>query len=272
MNSTPDILKKILAQKTLEIQARRKLIGFQELTDRLPEAASVRGFCAAIERKLSDNLPAVVAEIKKASPSKGVIRQHFVPGEIAQSYEKGGAACLSVLTDVNFFQGADEYLIEARNACDLPVIRKDFIIDPYQVMEARVIGADCILLIVSALEDTQMQELNSVAQELMLDVLIEVHNEKEMERALHLEPAMIGINNRNLRTFEVSLLTTINMLSMVPESSILVTESGILTHADVHLMRNNNVNCFLVGETFMRHDDPGEHLRSLFFNQQSGTD
>jgi len=209
-------------------------------------------------------MPAVIAEIKKASPSKGVIRENFDPVAIARSYEKGGATCLSVLTDVDFFQGADAYLQQAREACTLPVIRKDFIIDPYQVYEARTIGADCVLLIVAALSDAQLQELSQLAEQVGLDVLVEVHDEAELHRALKLNTPLIGINNRNLRTFDVSLQTTIDLLPLIPDDRIVVTESAIHTPQDVNFMRKHNVNAFLVGEAFMRADDPGVKLAELF--------
>ena len=208
----------------------------------------------------------MIAEIKKASPSKGVIRENFNPAEIATSFQSGGAACLSVLTDRDFFQGSADYLKAAREACDLPVIRKDFIIDEYQVYEARAMGADCILLIVAALGDAQMAELNGLAHHLEMDVLIEAHDETELLRALALSPTLVGINNRDLRTFDVSLDTTLDLLSKVPEDCLVVTESGILGTDDVALMRRNNVNAFLVGEAFMRAGDPGQKMRELFFD------
>lgn len=264
MAGTPDILKKILKRKVEEIDERSKAISHETLLQRIERASPVRGFINAIENKLANNQPAVIAEIKKASPSKGVIRENFDPAAIAESYEKGGAACLSVLTDVDFFQGSDDYLQQARNACSLPVIRKDFVIDPYQVVEARVIGADCILLIVAALEDQQMQRLYSQAKDLGMDVLVEVHDREELERALQLDAKLIGINNRNLRTFETRLETTLELLPVIPEDRIVVTESAIHTRDDVALMRNNKVNTFLVGEAFMRASEPGEKLAELF--------
>ncbi|MCY1427106.1 Indole-3-glycerol phosphate synthase [compost metagenome] len=208
----------------------------------------------------------MIAEVKKASPSKGVLRENFVPAEIARSYQEGGAACLSVLTDVDFFLGSDAYLKEARAACKLPVIRKDFMIDPYQVVEARAIGADCILLIVSALEDARMAELAAVAKDFNLDVLVEVHDREELERALNtLDTPLVGINNRNLHTFEVSLDTTLDLLPSIPRDRLVVTESGILNRADVELMEVSEVYAFLVGEAFMRADEPGTELKRLFF-------
>ncbi|MGH8106068.1 MAG: indole-3-glycerol phosphate synthase TrpC [Arenimonas sp.] len=259
-----DILNKILARKAEEIRARAETVSLSTLKAQCEEATSTRGFTAALHRKIDAGQAAVIAEIKKASPSKGVIRADFHPAEIAKSYEQGGAACLSVLTDIDFFQGADAYLQQARAACSLPVLRKDFTIDPYQVYEARTLGADCILLIVAALGDAQMVDLNHLAMDLGMDVLVEVHDVDELERALQMDAPLIGINNRNLRTFEVSLDTTIAMKDMVPKDRLLVTESGILVRDDVQLMRRNDVNAFLVGETFMRAENPGEALASVF--------
>jgi len=265
MSNTPDILKKILARKDEEVAERSKKVSVAELKKRLAEADAPRGFVAAMQKKISAGDPAIIAEIKKASPSKGVIRENFVPADIAKSYAAAGAACLSVLTDVDFFQGGDEYLKQARAACNLPVIRKDFITHEYQVYEARAIGADCILLIVAALEDAQMRRLNELAQQLGMDVLIEVHDEAELHRALPLGNKLIGINNRNLRTFDVTLDTTLELLDQISDDFIVVTESGILAPADVQLMRDNDVHGFLVGEAFMRADDPGAELSRLFF-------
>ena len=225
----------------------------------------MRGFIRAIEQKLANKQAAVIAEAKKASPSKGIIRDPFDPAAIAQSYEQGGACCLSVLTDQDFFQGHEDYLISARAACSLPVIRKDFIVDPYQVVEARAIGADCILLIVSALEQPQLKKLADLAKEWRLDVLIEVHNHEELMRALDLDLKLIGINNRNLHNFETSLETTYQLLKDIPQDRIVVTESGIHQQEDVKAMQAHGVNSFLVGEAFMRAKDPGEKLKSLFF-------
>ena len=224
----------------------------------------MRGFIAAIERRIAAGQAAVIAEIKKASPSKGVLREDFKPAEIASSYQRHGAACLSVLTDRDFFQGGEDYLQQAREACSLPVIRKDFIIDPYQVVEARAIDADCILLIVAALDDAMLQRLLDQAHELQMDVLGEVHDETELDRALATGARLIGINNRNLRTFETSLATTLDMLDRIPDDRIVVTESGIHTRDDVQLMRDHGVNTFLVGEAFMKADDPGQKLAELF--------
>lgn len=264
-SSTPDILLKILARKQAEITARIKLVGVNQLQKKLASASAPRGFIQALHDKNAQGLSAVIAEIKKASPSQGVIRENFNPVLIAESYADAGAACLSVLTDVDFFQGHDDYLVAARNACSLPVIRKDFIIDEYQIFEARTLGADCILLIVAALEDKALKHLYQVASELGMDVLVEVHDQQELDRAMKLGLSLVGINNRNLRTFETSLSTTIDLLGQIPDDCTVVTESGIHTSADVKLMRDHNVNSFLVGEAFMRADQPGEALRSLFF-------
>ncbi|MGK0444254.1 MAG: indole-3-glycerol phosphate synthase [Bermanella sp.] len=263
--NTPTILKKIIDRKWQEVKERSAKVSINELANQAKYSDKPRGFKAALEAKMAAGHAAVIAEIKKASPSKGVLREHFVPADIAQSYEQGGAACLSVLTDVDFFQGSDVFLQQARQACSLPVLRKDFMVDPYQIVEARAIEADCILLIVSALSDAQMQELNQCALELGMDVLVEVHDEAEFERAMDLPPNILGINNRNLHTFDLSLDTTFDLLPKVPEGTLLVTESGILGPNDVKAMRDKNVHSFLVGETFMRADDPGAHLKTLFF-------
>ena len=260
-----DILNTILARKAEEVAVRRAQVPLAALQARLAEAPPLRGFARALHQSIADGDPAVIAEVKKASPSKGVIRPDFRPAEIAMSYEMGGASCLSVLTDVDFFQGSDAYLQQARNACSLPVLRKDFVIDPYQIVEARVLGADCVLLIVSALDDHQLADLSNTALELGLDVLVEVHDVDELERALQVPVPLIGINNRNLRTFEVSLDTTLAMKDMVPADRLLVTESGITGPQDVARMRSAGVNAFLVGEAFMRFDEPGVGLRELFF-------
>ena len=259
-----DILRKILARKAQEVAARQAQISLQTLKDCLPGAPTVRGFADAIARRLATGGAAVIAEIKKASPSKGLLRADFRPAEIAASYERGGATCLSVLTDVDFFQGADEYLQQARDACGLPVLRKDFMLDPYQVYEARVLGADCILLIVAALGDAQMQELALIAQDLGMDILVEVHDADELARALMLDTPLIGVNNRNLRTFETRLDTTLDLLAQIPANRIVVTESGIHTPADVARMRKHGVHAFLVGEAFMKAAVPGEKLQELF--------
>ncbi|MGN6082973.1 indole-3-glycerol phosphate synthase TrpC [Trinickia sp.] len=258
-----DILERIIAVKREEVRAAQLSAPLEEL--RL-EASSrdVRDFVGALRAKHEAGAAAVIAEVKKASPSKGVLREHFVPADIARSYEQGGAACLSVLTDVQFFQGSAAYLEAARAACALPVLRKDFIVDPYQVVEARAMGADAILLIAAALSLTQMQELEAFAHSLGLAVLVEVHDRAELTQALTLKTPLIGINNRNLRTFETSLDTTLGMLDALPDDRIVVTESGILSRADVERMRASSVHTFLVGEAFMRADDPGAALSQMF--------
>lgn len=267
MSDTPDILKKIIKRKLEEVEERRALVSLVDMKRRVERAKTTlapRSFAYALQRKVQTGQAAVIAEIKKASPSKGVIRENFVPAEIATSYERGGAACLSVLTDVDFFQGSDVYLKEARESCGLPVLRKEFIIDTYQIYEARGMGADCILLIVACLTDEQLKEFTALAIELEMDVLVEVHDAEELQRALPLDLPMIGINNRNLRTFETSLDTTIELLKQIPDDCIVVTESGIHSKEDVALMQQHNVNAFLVGEAFMRADEPGEKLAELF--------
>jgi len=261
-----DILNTILARKAEEIAERRIRVPLAEVVARAADASPVRGFANALQAAIAQGEPAVIAEVKKASPSKGVIRPEFHPADIAVSYELGGASCLSVLTDIDFFQGADEYLRQAREACTLPVLRKDFTIDAYQVHEARALGADCMLLIVGALEDAQLADLSSLALSLGMDVLVEVHDIDELERAIQVPVPLIGINNRNLRTFEVSLDTTLSMRAAVPRDRVLVTESGILTPADVALMRGQGIHAFLVGEAFMRAEEPGDALRELFFS------
>ena len=260
----PDILKKIVARKREEIVERRARTSLEALRERAAQANPARGFAAALERRIRTGRAAVIAEVKKASPSKGVLREAFDPARIAASYEQGGAACLSVLTDRDFFQGQEEHLQQARSACRLPVLRKDFVVDPYQVYEARAIGADAILLIVACLEDRVMAELADLAGELGMDVLIEVHNVAELERALPLDLPLVGVNNRNLRTFETRLETTWELLERIPKERTVVTESGIHTPADVAIMRERGVQVFLVGEAFMRADRPGEKLRELF--------
>lgn len=264
MSDTPDILKKIIERKREEVAERQATIPLAEQQQRAREGVSVRDFVRAIEQRLANNQAAVIAEIKKASPSKGVMRDPFAPAEIARSYEQGGAACLSVLTDVDFFQGSDDYLQQARDACALPVLRKDFMIDPYQVYEARAIGADCILLIVAVLDDAQMRELHDLACQLGMAVLVEVHDAEELQRALKLETPLIGINNRDLRTFETRLETTLELLASIPDDRIVVTESGIHTPDDVKHLRDNRVHTFLVGEAFMVAKDPGARLKVLF--------
>ena len=264
MSGTPDILKRILARKREEIAERAENLPLDELIARVPAALPARGFADAIRRRLATGRPAVIAEIKKASPSKGALRADFDPAAIAASYARHGATCLSVLTDADFFQGSDVHLRAARAACTLPVLRKDFTVDPYPVYEARAIGADAILLIVAALGDAQLQDLAAVAREVGLDVLVEVHDAAELERALALGTSLIGINNRDLRTFETHLETTFNLLSRVPPDRIVVTESGILAPGDVRALRSKGVNAFLVGEAFMRATDPGAKLAELF--------
>ncbi|MGA9033675.1 MAG: indole-3-glycerol phosphate synthase TrpC [Sulfuricaulis sp.] len=264
MNDTPDILRKILARKREEIDARASRLPLPALRQRTGSTPAPRGFLQAIRNRLAADRPAVIAEIKKASPSKGLLRADFRPTDIARSYERHGATCLSVLTDVDFFQGADEHLQQARAACALPVLRKDFTMDAYQVYEARVIGADAILLIVAALEDSRMRELAMLATDLGMDVLVEVHDERELDRALALDTPLIGINNRDLRTFKTNLETTFSLLKKIPPDRIVVTESGIGTPGDVALLRAQGVNAFLVGETFMTADDPGAKLEELF--------
>ena len=258
------ILDTILARKRDEVAARRQQVSQFELKARAASAPPVRGFADAIAGKIAAGLPAVIAEVKKASPSKGVIRAEFDPAAIARSYQVGGAACLSVLTDVDFFQGSDAFLQQARAACTLPVLRKDFIVDAYQVYEARVLGADCVLLIAAALDDVQLSEYAFIADALGMDVLVEVHDLDELERALPVPAPLLGINNRNLKTFEVALQTTLDLQHAVPADRVLVTESGILAPADVARMRNADVHAFLVGEAFMRQPDPGAALRELF--------
>jgi indole-3-glycerol phosphate synthase len=264
-----DILDKIVATKKIEIAHNLKKISLgnqREIAQSNNQDVLLkpRGFIRAIENKISAGKAGVIAEIKKASPSKGILRENFHPAEIAHSYEKHGATCLSVLTDEDYFQGCNAYLQEARAACSIPVLRKDFMIDSYQIYEARAIGADAILLIVACLELNQMKELEACAHEQGLDVLVEVHNAPELEQALELKTPLLGINNRNLKTFEVTLQTTLSLLPMVPKDKILVTESGILGSADVQLMRGKQINAFLVGEAFMRATDPGAALSELF--------
>lgn len=264
MSQTPDILKTILRRKTEELIERSRRVPIREMSQRAAARSPARGFSEALTRRIRAGEPAVIAEIKRASPSKGLLRQDYRPREIARSYETGGAAALSILTDSDFFQGADAHLSEARDACKLPVLRKDFTIDAYQVYEARAIGADCILLIVSCLGDAQLAELSGLAAHLNMDVLVEVHDADELDRALALDPVLLGINNRDLRSFETSLDTTLKLLGRVPAGVTVVTESGIHTPEDVALMRRHGVDAFLVGEAFMRADDPGKKLAELF--------
>lgn len=264
MSDTPDILKRILARKVEEIDERIRKTGMEELGERVATAGAPRGFILHLQDKLQAGQAAVIAEIKKASPSRGILREDFNPGQIATSYEKGGAACLSVLTDVDFFKGADAYLQQARAACSLPVLRKDFIVDPYQIYEARVLGADAVLLIVAALSDAMILELLQLTRHLGMDALVEVHDAEELQRALAVPAPLLGINNRDLRSFETSLDVTLDLLEQIPEDRIVVTESGIHTAEDVVLMRSRGVNAFLVGEAFMKAPEPGERLAELF--------
>ena len=265
MAKIPDILDEILKRKFEEITERSKRCSLAEMCERVDGAGPVRGFTNRISMTIAAGQAAVIAEIKKASPSKGLLREDFKPDVIARSYQRGGATCLSVLTDHDFFQGHEDYLQQARAACELPVLRKDFIIDPYQVYEARYIGADCILLIVAALDDDTLYALSHLAMGLALDVLVEVHDHAELERALLLpQMVLIGINNRNLRTFDTSLQVTLDLLDAIPDDRIVVTESGIHRPEDVALMRANHVDAFLVGEAFMRAEDPGSELKRLF--------
>ena len=259
-----DILQRIVEVKREEIAAARSKLGAGDLQELARARTAPRGFAAAMRAKVARGDAAVIAEIKKASPSKGVLRENFDPAEIATTYAKHGAACLSVLTDVQFFQGHADYLKAARAACTLPVIRKDFLIDPYQVVEARAMGADAVLLIAACLSDGQMSELEEAAIEQGLDVLVEVHDGAELDRALRLKTPLVGINNRNLRTFEVTLQATLELMAGVPADRLLVTESGILVQADVAKMRSAGVHAFLVGEAFMRAADPGAALEALF--------
>ncbi|MDX1354780.1 MAG: indole-3-glycerol phosphate synthase TrpC [Halomonas venusta] len=263
--ATPTILTRILARKDEEVAERRQAVSEAELLALADKQSAPRGFIAALNARIAAGDAAVIAEVKKASPSKGVIREDFHPDDIAKRYAEGGAACLSVLTDADFFQGHEDFLIAARDACDLPVIRKDFITHGYQVTEARAIGADCILLIVAALDDAQLRDLHQQANALGMDVLVEVHDAVELERALALDLKLVGINNRNLHTFETSLNTTLDLLPRIPEGVTVIPESGIHTRDDVELMRDHEVNGFLVGEAFMREEDPGQALKQLFF-------
>ncbi|WP_017429988.1 indole-3-glycerol phosphate synthase TrpC [Vreelandella jeotgali] len=263
--ATPTVLPRILACKDREVSERRQAVPEADLVALAEQQPAPRGFIRALNARMAAGDAAVIAEIKKASPSKGVIREDFAPAGIAKSYAEGGAACLSVLTDADFFQGHEDYLIAARDACALPVIRKDFITHGYQVTESRAIGADCILLIVAALSDEQLADLNRRAHALGMDVLVEVHDAEELERALELDLELVGINNRNLHTFETTLDTTLALLEKVPEGVTVITESGIHTPEDVAKMRDHRVNGFLVGEAFMREEDPGKALEGMFF-------
>jgi indole-3-glycerol phosphate synthase len=259
-----DILNKIVAVKHQEVAAAMRRKPLDAVRFDAESRVLTRDFAGALRAKIAAGQPAVIAEVKKASPSKGVLRADFIPADIAQSYAEHGATCLSVLTDKDFFQGSADYLKQARASCDLPVLRKDFIVDPYQVYESRVMGADCILLIAACLDDGQMKSLEALALSLDMAVLVEVHDRAELERALKLKTPLLGINNRNLQTFEVSLDTTLTLLKDVPADRLLVTESGITTPAEVARLRAAGVNAFLVGEAFMRAEDPGMALAALF--------
>jgi indole-3-glycerol phosphate synthase len=264
MTDTPDILKTILAKKAEEVASRKQSMSIANLEDITDGVERPRGFYNAVQNKVLAKKPAIIAEIKKASPSKGVIREDFQPIAIGQDYAMNGATCLSVLTDKEFFQGSEAYLQMVRELCPLPVLRKDFMVDPYQIYEARALGADCILLIVAALEDSQMRELSDTAVKLGMDVLVEVHDAEELQRALTLDTKLIGINNRNLRNFETSLQTTLDLKANIPSDRIIITESGIHTHEDIKLMLDNDIYAFLVGEVFMRAKSPGQTMRELF--------
>ncbi|MEA1890354.1 MAG: indole-3-glycerol phosphate synthase TrpC [Pseudomonadota bacterium] len=264
MSKVADILVKILDTKAREVAERKRHIPLRQIQSELEGIKPTRDFIAAIRERVEAGRAATIAEIKKASPSKGVMRENFDPAQIARSYEAGGAACLSVLTDVEYFQGNDDYLKQVKEACSLPVLRKEFIIDPYQVYESRLIGGDCILLIVAALDDQQLKEFTDLAHTLGMAVLVEVHDAEELARALNLDATLIGINNRNLRTFETSLQTTVSLLPAIPADRIIVTESGIHERSDVENMLQHNVRAFLIGEAFMRADEPGVRLAQLF--------
>ncbi len=263
LSDTPTVLRRICDRKLEEIQERKTARSVEALKDEALAQSAPRGFIDSLRMRVSAGEPAVIAEVKKASPSKGVIREHFDPAELAKSYESGGATCLSVLTDIDFFQGADEYLLAARAACQLPAIRKDFTLDSYQIWESRALGADAILLIVACLDDAQLADLYAEAREAHLDVLVEVHELVELERALTLDLDLVGINNRDLHTFDTSLQTTLDLLSEVPSGVTVVTESGLHTAADMKLMLNQGVSTFLIGESFMRQPSPGDALSNM---------
>ncbi|MDQ7091671.1 MAG: indole-3-glycerol phosphate synthase TrpC [Methylococcales bacterium] len=264
MTQPADILQKILTTKVDEIKTRKAKTPLDFLEDIARSIESPRGFAASLQAQAAKKKPAIIAEIKKASPSKGVIRENFQPVLIGQDYAMNGATCLSVLTDKTYFQGAEVYLQKVRESCPLPVIRKDFIIDPYQIHESRALGADCILLIVAALDDSQLIDLAQVTTGLGMDVLVEVHNAAELERALVLETPLVGVNNRNLKTFETRLQTTLDLKELIPNDRLLITESGIQTTEDVQLMLDHDIYSFLVGEAFMRASSPGAKMRELF--------
>ena len=263
LSDTPTVLRRICDRKLEEIQERKTTRSVEALKDEALAQSAPRGFIDSLRMRVSAGEPAVIAEVKKASPSKGVIREHFDPAGLAKSYESGGATCLSVLTDIDFFQGADEYLLAARAACQLPAIRKDFTLDSYQIWESRALGADAILLIVACLDDAQLADLYAEAREAHLDVLVEVHERVELERALTLDLDLVGINNRDLHTFDTSLQTTLDLLSEVPSGVTVVTESGLHTAADMKLMLNQGVSTFLIGESFMRQPSPGDALSNM---------
>ena len=260
-----DILTEIVTHKKTEVARRKIGHSLSDLEADCKSTSLPRGFLAALARCVASGNAAVIAECKKASPSKGVIRKNYDPASIATSYQNGGATCLSVLTDERYFQGEDQHLIAAREACELPVIRKDFVIDAYQIYEARALGADCILLIAACLDDVALEEFSSIATALKMDTLIEIHDRTELERALRLRTPLIGINNRDLKRFLTDIDTTIGLLKDIPDDRFVVTESGIRTREDVQYLRSNDVHAFLVGEAFMRADDPGEKLGELFF-------
>ena len=264
MTNTPDILKKIIARKEQEVKEAIKLIPYDKMMETAYEDRTTRDFYQALKDKADLKQNAIIAEIKKASPSKGVLREDFNPIEIAKSYAQHGAACLSVLTDKDFFQGDDKYVADVRSVVTLPVLRKEFIIEPYQVFQSRVLGADCILLIAACLEDQRMEDLSMLAISCHMDVLIEVHNLEELKRVQQLRLPMVGINNRNLRTFDVTLQTTIDLLDTIADDTLVITESGILGAQDVKLMKEHNIHSFLVGEAFMRQDNPGQALEEIF--------
>ena len=264
MTDTPDILKKILTRKAEEVASRKQRLPLETLKDIISSTENPRGFAATLQSKAQSKKPAIIAEIKKASPSKGVIREDFKPLEIAVDYAMNGATCLSILTDKDFFQGSEAYLQKARERCPLPVLRKDFMIDPFQIYESRALGADCILLIVAALNNEKMHELANLSHELGMDVLVETHDAEELKQALTLDTPLIGVNNRNLRTFETSLQTTLDLQQSIPSDKLIITESGIHTEEDVQLMLDNEIYTFLVGEAFMRADSPGKKMKELF--------
>ncbi len=262
--NTSTILKKILSVKAEEVKERSEKLSLEALKQQVPNSPECRGFKKALEYQFAKGEAGVIAEIKKASPSRGVIRPDFHPVELAKSYEKGGATCLSVLTDVSFFQGCDAYLQKAKKACRLPVLRKDFTISPWQIYESRVLGADCVLLIVAALEKNQLEALYHLSVDIGLDVLVEVHNKEELLLALPLKNALLGINNRNLHTFETTLQTTWDLLPLIPDNRLVVTESGISSRSDIQAMFDHNVKTFLIGESFMRVKNPGDKIKEFF--------